>query len=189
VPGAAAAGAAGITAAAVGFGAGFGAAAAAGFDVAGGVGAMAGVAACAAGGAAAAGAGGGTAADGGGDAAGAGMIALTAVLQELDSLARFRFRHSNASLPPGVTPEQFAMKSERQDERIALVWSGVGCCARTPSAVKSRTSVPMARQAPADRDEIPMKSPLITWFCQNAVTMRLLIVQCCLTAFVELAGS
>jgi hypothetical protein len=56
-----------------------------------------------------------------GDAAAAGMIALTAVWHARESLARFCLRQSSASLPPGVTPEQFAMKSDRQFERIALV--------------------------------------------------------------------
>jgi hypothetical protein len=32
-------------------------------------------------------------------------------------------------LPPGCTPEQFAMKSERQLARMALVCADVGCCA------------------------------------------------------------
>ena len=54
-------------------------------------------------------------------AAGAGVIALTAVLHDPESLARLRLRHSSASLPPGVTPEQFAMKSERQEARIAAI--------------------------------------------------------------------
>src|SRR5215470_19445334 len=45
----------------------------------------------------------------------AGTTALTAVLQDADNLASLRLRHSNASLPPGCTPEQLAMKSERHD--------------------------------------------------------------------------
>ena len=53
--------------------------------------------------------------------AGAGVIALTAVLHDPESLARLRLRHSSASLPPGVTPKQFAMKSERQEARIAAI--------------------------------------------------------------------
>jgi hypothetical protein len=127
--GAAAGSGAGVTAA-VGFDPDFGAAAAAGFCAAGG--AMAGAAAAGLGaageGAEAAGAGGGAAAAGAA-AAGAGVIALTAVWQAPDSLARLRLRQSKASLPPGVTPEQFAMKSERHEARIAPVCSGVGCCA------------------------------------------------------------
>jgi hypothetical protein len=48
------------------------------------------------------------------------MTALTAVLQAPESLPMLRLRHSKASAPPGCTPEQFVMKSERQDARIAL---------------------------------------------------------------------
>lgn len=62
-------------------------------------------------------------------AGGGGEIALTAAWQPPESLPRLRLRHSRASLPPGVTPEQFAMKSERQFARMALVCAGVGCCA------------------------------------------------------------
>ncbi len=60
---------------------------------------------------------------GAGAAAGAGAggrIALTAALQAGESLAKFCFKQSSASLPPGVTPEQFAMKSDRQEARMAL---------------------------------------------------------------------
>jgi hypothetical protein len=124
---AAAAGAAG--AAAAGLGAGFGAAgAAAGLGAADGGAAAAGAGVARGAGAEAAGAGAGGAVAAAGGASGA-LIALTAVLQDPESLPRLRLRHSKASLPPGVTPEQFAMKSERQDERMALIWSGDGCCA------------------------------------------------------------
>ena len=87
-------------------------------------GAVAGLAGLAAAGGAEAGgveAGGGAAAGVADGAAGAGMTALTAVLQAPESLPMLRLRHSKASAPPGCTPEQFAMKSERQDARIALV--------------------------------------------------------------------
>lgn len=50
------------------------------------------------------------------------MVALTAVLQADDRLATFFCRHVSASLPPGVTPEHFAMKSARQAARMAF------CC-------------------------------------------------------------
>jgi hypothetical protein len=93
---------------AVVWGAGLGAAAGFTLDDAGGVTAADGE-----------GAGGATPAVAGG--AGAGVIALTAVLHDPESLARLRLRHSSASLPPGVTPEQFAMKSERQEARIAAI--------------------------------------------------------------------
>lgn len=63
--------------------------------------------------------------------AGAGEIALTAAWQPPESFARLRLRHSKASLPSGCTPEQFAMKSERQEERMASRCVWVGCCAAT----------------------------------------------------------
>ena len=77
-------------------------------------------------------------------AAGAGVIALTAVLHDPESLARLRLRHSSASLPPGVTPEQFAMKSERQEARIAAIRSCDGCCARAPGPMSSRRTATLA---------------------------------------------
>jgi hypothetical protein len=48
----------------------------------------------------------------------AGMVGLTAVWHGAESLARFCLRQSSASLVPGVTLEQFAMKSDQQFERI-----------------------------------------------------------------------
>src|SRR4029079_19494000 len=93
-----------------------------------------------AGGAEAAGAGHG---EGGGLAAGAGhgdwagaeavagaafgRVAFTAVLHAGDKPPTFFCRHSNAALPPGVTPEHFDMKSLRQLERIAPCCSAVTC--------------------------------------------------------------
>lgn len=113
----------GVRTAALGAGAGFGAG---GLLIVG----VAGADATGAAGAAAAGAGGATgAATAAGAAAGGGEMALTAAWQPPESLARLRFRHSRASLPPGCTPEQFAMKSERQFARMALVCADVGCCA------------------------------------------------------------
>ncbi len=61
--------------------------------------------------------------------AGAGMVALTAVLQAGDRLATLVCRQTSASLPPGVTPEHFDMKSDRQLERMALCCSAVTCAA------------------------------------------------------------
>jgi hypothetical protein len=57
------------------------------------------------------------------------MVALTAVLQPDESLPTLRCRHCSASFPPGVTPEQFDMKSDRQLERMALCCSDVTCAA------------------------------------------------------------
>jgi hypothetical protein len=110
-PGAAAVGLAG--AAAAGFGADLGPGATVGFGAAEAGGAAAGVGIAAEGVAAGA--------AGAGAGAGGATIAPTAVLQAPESLAEFRERHSIASLPPGVTPEQFAMKSDRQDWRTALI--------------------------------------------------------------------
>lgn len=53
------------------------------------------------------------------------MVALTAVLQAGDRLATLVCRHCSASLPPGVTPEHFDMKSDRHEPRMALCCSGV----------------------------------------------------------------
>ena len=75
---------------------------------------------------------GGIAAGGGGTAAsgafagcaavaGADVVAATAALQGGDSAAALRCRQCNASAPPGWTPLQSAMKSERQDWRMASV--------------------------------------------------------------------
>jgi len=50
-----------------------------------------------------------------------------------------RWRHCSASAPPGVTPEQFAMKSERQFERIASRCASVGC-ADADIALRQRPS-------------------------------------------------
>jgi hypothetical protein len=73
-------------------------------------------------------------------AAGAGRVARTAVWQPPESASTFFCRHISASLPPGVTPEQCDMKSERQLPRIAL------CCALEICAC---AAVAAARIAPA----------------------------------------
>jgi hypothetical protein len=72
-------------------------------------------------------------------AAGA-AIAFTAVLHDAESLARLRCRHSKASRPPGCTPEQFAMKSERHDARIASRCACVGCCAAAGANVSGTSA-------------------------------------------------
>lgn len=95
-------------------------------------------------------AGGGGAATGGGGGAGAamagfGVAASTAVRQAGDSLAAFFCRHCSASTPPGFTLEQFDMKSERQDDRIAACWSAVTCaCAPEAAARTVRTAANVA---------------------------------------------
>jgi len=113
--------------------------------IGGGAMAAAGAGGGAAGGAVGGAGGAATAAGWGGGAAGAagaaGIAALTAVWQAGDSLARLRLRHSKASRPPGWTPEQFAMKSERHEARIALACADVGCCARAgPDASATKTA-------------------------------------------------
>ena len=120
---------------------------------AGGVAAGAAAVAGAAVGAAAAGGGAGGA--GGGSAgfaatgagAGAEMVALTAVLQPGARSATFFCRHCSASLPPGVTPLHFAMKSERQLARMALCCSGVTCA--TALLVKAAKAIAAAASAPS----------------------------------------
>jgi hypothetical protein len=64
------------------------------------------------------------------------MTALTALLQAADSFAMFCCKHWKAAAPPGCTPEQFDMKSERQEERMALRCASVACASAgdTPSA-------------------------------------------------------
>lgn len=66
---------------------------------------------------------------GAGAATGAGKVALTAVLQAEDRLPTFFCRQVSASWPPGVTPEHFDMKSERQLALIALCCADVTCAA------------------------------------------------------------
>ena len=66
------------------------------------------------------------------------MVALTAVLQAGDRLATLVCRQTNASLPPGLTPEHFDMNSERQFERMVLCCSGVTCAAAV--AVKAASA-------------------------------------------------
>jgi hypothetical protein len=73
-------------------------------------------------------------------------MALTALWQGAESWAKCCFRQVNASAPPRGTPEQFAMKSDRHEERIALTCSGLGCCAW---AVAARTTI--AAHAALDR--------------------------------------
>lgn len=133
----------GVRTAALAAGAGFGVD---GLLMAGGAEATGAAGAEAAAGGGGVGAGAATAAGGG---AGGGEIALTAAWQPPDSLGKLRLRHSRASLPPGCTPEQLAMKSERQFARMALVCAAVGCCAcaaASPS-ITVRTAAPVARPA------------------------------------------
>ncbi len=53
-------------------------------------------------------------------------IAATALRHAADSCASLRLRHCNASAPPGCTPEQCDMKSDRHDARMAAFCCAVG---------------------------------------------------------------
>ena len=75
-------------------------------------------------------------------------MAATAALHPPESLAMLRFKHSNASLPPGCTPEQLAMKSDRQLARMALVCSGVGCCAYPAGQTAAKTNTAASAEKP-----------------------------------------
>jgi hypothetical protein len=55
--------------------------------------------------------------------------ARTALWQPGARLDIFFCRHCSASMPPGLTLEQCAMKSERQAERIAARCASLGACA------------------------------------------------------------
>ena len=116
-----------------------------GSAVAGGGG---GAAAAGGGGAAAAGAGAGFAGAGAGAAlsVGGGPTASSAALHDGDTLAALRLRHSSASLVPGFTPVHCAMKSERQEARIAEICSDVGCWAEAASEVPTTSPVAINRR-------------------------------------------
>src|ERR1700722_9338075 len=53
-------------------------------------------------------------------------IAATALWHDADSFAELPFRHCSAAAPPGCTPEQFAMKSDRQAARMAAFCASLG---------------------------------------------------------------
>jgi hypothetical protein len=84
------------------------------------------------------------------------MVALTAVLQAGDKAATLVCKHCSASLPPGVTPEHFDMKSDRQAPRMALCCSGVTCA--TAVAVSAVTAI--ATNAPLQHLLRIMVAPL-----------------------------
>ena len=72
--------------------------------------------------------------------AGGGIVALTAVLHAGDRPATFFCRHISASLPPGVMPEHFDVKSDRQLARMALCCWAV-TCAFAPAAAKAQNAM------------------------------------------------
>jgi hypothetical protein len=70
-----------------------------------------------------------------------GATAPTALAHGADNCAALRSRHCSASRPPGCTPEQCVMKSDRQACRIAAISSGLGCAAAgSASAIGSSTN-------------------------------------------------
>jgi hypothetical protein len=99
------------------------------------------------------------------------VIALTALRQGGDNLGSLRRRHSSASLPPGCTLAQLAMKSERQAERSASRCAWVGCCAAVGASVS-------AAKQPATSEDLnietlpgifgPSRMPAIAWDVQQA---------------------
>src|ERR1700741_3641158 len=76
--------------------------------------------------------------------AGAPIVALTTCLQAGDRPATFRCRQASASLPPGVTPEHFAMKSERPASFSALCCAAVGGAAAAAADAAGFAGLAMA---------------------------------------------
>jgi hypothetical protein len=117
---------------------------------------------------------GGEASPGGGGAAAAGTdaaglapgvaIAFTALRQSADNLASLRKRHSSASLPPGCTLAQFAMKSERQEARTASRCAWVGCCAAAAASVSGM-------RQPATSEDLNIEPSLA--FSDNATMLAI----------------
>ena len=67
------------------------------------------------------------------------LMAATALWQADDNLAEWLCRHCKAAAPPGWTPEQLAMKSERQAARIADFCASVGCAGAVGAAAGGAT--------------------------------------------------
>jgi hypothetical protein len=82
-------------------------------------------------------------------------MAFTALWQAADSLLSLRLRHWKASAPPGVTLAQFDMKSDRQDERIALRCASVTCACASVAKPKMVTA---SAAAPPKKREICLGS-------------------------------
>ncbi|MBB2708039.1 UNVERIFIED_ORG: hypothetical protein GGE63_006200 [Rhizobium esperanzae] len=66
------------------------------------------------------------------------FTADTAFLQPAESVALCCCKQVSASMPPGVTPEHLAMKSERHSALIAFFCSSVGACAE---AIPARNTI------------------------------------------------
>ena len=113
--------------------------------------------------------------------AGSGLrtTALTADLQDGDSCESFLTKHSKASLPPGWTLAQCAMKSERHAERIASRSACVGSCAaivlnakatRNPASSKGREEFRMVVTRSLGTGETGRRTRLVI-FCEHANRM------------------
>ena len=93
-------------------------------------------------------------------AAGAGIVTFTADWHAAETWETFFRRHCSASRPPGVTPEQRDMKSERQDERIAFCCSLVICAGAAEAEISvSSATATCIRTTPAGAILIPLKLP------------------------------
>src|SRR5580692_8684351 len=62
------------------------------------------------------------------------LMAATALRHAADSCASLRLRHCSASAPPGCTPEQCDMKSDRHEARTAAFCCAVGAAAEAAGA-------------------------------------------------------
>jgi hypothetical protein len=111
-------------------------------------------------------------------------MAATAPRHAADKLAEWLCRHWNASTPPGETPMQCAMKSERQLLRTAAFCASVGCamasCAYKFSASAATTAfrkcVQLLDIAPPDGSLLPEATRIpfdgeagARWRCSNTV--------------------
>jgi hypothetical protein len=96
------------------------------------------------------------------------MVALTAPLQAGDRLATFFCRQFSASLPPRSTPGHFAMKSERQFERMALCCSGEGCAEAAPASA-AHAATAAAKQLAIRRIKTPRPSPDAPMVSRNPI--------------------
>ena len=76
----------------------------------------------------------GGAPDGAAAAPGPPPIAATALRHAAESCVSLRLRHCNASAPPGCTPEQWDMKSDRHDARTAAFCCAVGAAGAAAGA-------------------------------------------------------
>jgi hypothetical protein len=92
-----------------------------------------------------------------------GNVGSTAALQPADRELTFFCRHKRASLPPGVTPEHFDMKSPRQLARNALCWADDNCAKAGPLMATADMIATMAtvdvRMPRSSMSKVPPKQP------------------------------